>query len=117
MRRNSVISALLIVTMAASASACVEGAGSSLNKVCVRSSLPSCEKSLHAANKCNPVLKSVPVHCDIRGLVQFHLVAFLKFEVSSPLRLVSGRVLLASRPGSRIFSIGSPETDRGPPLS
>jgi len=116
-RRNSIISAILIATMAASASACVEGAGTSSSTACARSSRPSCERTLHATNKCNPVLKSIPEHCDICGLVQFHVVAFAKFEVSSPLRVVSGRVLLQSRPGPRISSIGSPETDRGPPLS
>jgi len=117
MCRNGIISALLIVTMVASASACVEGAGSSSSKTCVRPLGPSCGKLLHARNRCNPAMKSVPAHCDIRGLVQFHVVSFAKFEVSSPLRVVSGRVLLPSRLDVRISSIGSPETDRGPPLS
>jgi hypothetical protein len=54
---------------------------------------------------------------DVRGFVQFQLVAFHRFDTSAPLqRAVSSispplvSVILAS-------SIGSPETDRGPPRS
>jgi hypothetical protein len=109
------------MAMATSASACVEavGVGSSFGKSCLESSGPRCERIFHTTNtrRYNPVLKSVPAHCDIRGLLQFQLVAFTNFEVRSPLRFVIGKVLFPSRPASRIFSIGSPETDRGPPLS
>src|SRR5215469_5585821 len=120
MPRNTIISALLIVTIATSASACVEGGGgSSASRLCSKSSRPSGGRNFQAVGvrRCNPVLKSVPAHCDIRGLVQFHLVAFTKFAVRSPLRIVSAGILVPSREGPRVFSIGSPETDRGPPLS
>jgi hypothetical protein len=118
MPRNTIISALLIVTLATSASACVEGVGSSSPGLCAKSSRPSCGRNLKAVGvrRCNPGLKSVPAHCEIRGLVQFHLVAFTKFEVPSPLRIVS-RIFVLSRQGPGVSSIGSPETDRGPPLS
>jgi len=108
-----------LVTLATSASACVEGAGSSYSNGCVRSVGPSCQRQLHAANapRCSPFLKAVPAHCDIRGLVQVHIVAFTKFEIPSPLTLVTAQVLLPSGPALRKSSIGSPETDRGPPFS
>src|SRR5215470_5657524 len=118
MPRNTIISALLIVTLATSASACVEGVGSSSSRLCSKSSRPSCRRNRQAVGvrRCNPVLKPVPAHCDIRGLVQLHLLAFTKFDVRSPLRIVS-RILVPSRQGPDVSSIGSPETDRGPPLS
>lgn len=118
MSRNSIVAAVLVLTLATSASACVEGAGSPLGKACFKFSRAACERNLGAkADRCNPVLKSVPAHCDIRGLVQFHAVAFAKFEVRSPLHIVADRILAPSRQGPRVSSIGSPQTDRGPPLS
>jgi len=115
--RNSIISALLIVSLTMSASACVKGAESSFNG-CVRSARQSCER-LHATNarRCSPRLKAVPARCDIRGLVQFHVVAFTKFEVPSPMRLMTAQVPVPSGPALRLSSIGSPESDRGPPRS
>jgi hypothetical protein len=63
------------------------------------------------------VLKSAPAHCNVRGLLQFQFLAFEKADDAAPLRIVSGQVAAPSRPALRISSIGSPETDRGPPLS
>src|SRR5579864_1591904 len=98
MPRNSTVAAFLILTLATSASACVEGAGISSSKGCPKSSRPACERAIHAGTRpCNPVLKSVPAHCDIRGLVQFHAVAFARLEVRSPLDLIAACVLLPSR--------------------
>lgn len=117
--RDKVLSALLILTMATSASACVVGSGNSLSNGCIRSARAACERQLQAAHpgRCGPVLKAAPAHCDIRGLVQFQVAAFTKCEVPSPLRLVTAQVSVSSDPALRNSSIGSPETDRGPPLS
>jgi hypothetical protein len=116
--RNSIISALLIVTLATSASACIEGAGSFFSNACIRTAHPSCKRQLHSkTGRCSPVLKGIPARCNLRGLLQFHIVTFTKFDVLSPLRLVTAQVLVPSGPALRNSSIGSPETDRGPPLS
>jgi len=117
--RNSCISALLIVTLATSVSACIEGAGSSSKTACVTTRRPTCERQLHGVNirGCSPVLKAVPAHCDLRGLVQFHLAAFAKLEIRNPLRLKTGQLLIPTGPAARNSSTGLPETDRGPPLS
>jgi hypothetical protein len=97
--RNSIISALLIVTLATSASACIEGAGSYFSDACIRIARPSCERQLHSKTRgCSPVLRGIPTKCNIRGLVQFHVVRFTKFEVPSLLRLVTEQVLVPSDP-------------------
>jgi hypothetical protein len=52
----------------------------------------------------------------MRNFMQFHLVAFQAFEISPPLGTASG----ISTPFNSLIvvsSIGSPEADRGPPVS
>jgi hypothetical protein len=116
---NSILSALLIVNLIVSVSACIEGGGSASKNDRARSNCPSCKRQLHTADarSCSPVLKEVPSRCEIRGLARFHIVAFGRSDVSSPLWLVIARVVIPSAPVLRKFSIGSPESDRGPPFS
>jgi hypothetical protein len=49
--------------------------------------------------------------------VQFQFVAFHGFEISTPLRRVTGNISAPFDSTIIISSIGSPETDRGPPRS
>jgi hypothetical protein len=53
----------------------------------------------------------------LRSLAQFQVAELRDFEISSPLQRPTGKAWRA--PNSRIIvlSIGSPETDRGPPHS
>lgn len=116
MRTKAITAALLTLTLAVSASACVEGAGSSLAKPCI-SSQKHCPRAARSSTKCGAVLKSSPSHCGVRGLLQFHFIAFQKSDTVASLRAMPEPVVLPSRPALRISSIGSPETDRGPPVS
>jgi hypothetical protein len=121
-RRTSITSVLLILVFATSASACVAEWGSqpatscphsSTRRVCVR------EKpgTAMAFGLCGHVLKSVPGKCGLRSFVQFQFVAFHKFEISAPLRRVAGNISAPFDSAIIVSSIGSPETDRGPPRS
>jgi hypothetical protein len=66
---------------------------------------------------CGDVVKSMPGHCSLRSLLRFQFPAFQRFEVSTPLRRTA-EIISAPRGASIIAtSIGSPETDRGPPRS
>ncbi len=115
MRMKASIAALLILTVAISASACVEGAGSALAKPC-KFSRTHCSR-VARSSKCSTVSKASSSHCDVRGLLQFHFIAFHKSDTTASLRALPGRVAIPSRLALRLSSIGSPETDRGPPLS
>jgi hypothetical protein len=115
MRVKAITAALLILTIAVSASACVEGAGGAPGKPCI-SSQTNCSR-VARSSKCGTVLKSSPAHCSVRGLMQFHFIAFQESDKTASLRALPGRVALPSRSALRVSSVGSPETDRGPPLS
>jgi hypothetical protein len=115
MRIKVSLAALLILTMAVSASACVEGMGSAPGERCSPSQT-HCSR-VARSGKCGAVLKSSPSHCDVRGLLQFHFAASQKSNTTASLRRLPGCVVIPSRLALRLSSIGSPETDRGPPLS
>jgi hypothetical protein len=66
---------------------------------------------------CGRVLGPSPVTCGIRGFVQPKFAAFHGVEISIPLRCVAGRVSAPSDVPVVVSSVGSPETDRGPPRS
>ena len=114
MRGKSTICVLLIVAIAASASACILGAGTRSTGACP----PLKRHCLRAARTggCGSILSSSPERCGIRGLLQFHFVAFQESDLTGS-RLVAGRIAAPFRPALRTYSIGSPETDRGPPRS
>jgi hypothetical protein len=116
--RACIVAVLLILTLGSSASVCVVGSGDTSSKSCARSkSDPGCaRKSLNAA-QCGKRLNAPRSNCGIRGLAQFHFFAFPQLETGAPLRILRGRVSIPSGTAPRVSSIGSPETDRGPPAS
>lgn len=123
MRRNSIISVLLILVLAASASGCVGGWGSQSAISCHRPSpRPACARgrlgtSTVVGPACGHVLKALPGKCGLRGFVQFQFGAFQTFEISTPLPRVAGNISAPFDSAIIVSSIGSPETDRGPPCS
>jgi hypothetical protein len=122
-RGSSITSGFLILVLAFSAFGCATGL--------VGESLASCHRpnsqrrlvgstsaaTAAASPRCKPTLKSSQGRCSLRSLERFQFAELRNFEIQSPLQLASGK---ASPPvSSRIIvsSIGSPETDRGPPHS
>lgn len=123
MRRTPVTSALLVVALATSTSACVAGwtsqPGASCHRPSARQACSSKKPSSATAADlaCSQVLKSLPGMCGIRGLVQFQFVTFHAFEISAPLQPAAGDFSAPSDAMVIVSSIGPPETDRGPPAS
>jgi hypothetical protein len=123
MCRVSLTSGLLIVALAASCSACVAGWGTPPANAC--NDAPTGQECARQA-ACNPtaasshgrpVLKSQSGRCNMRGLVQFQFAAFRAFELSAPLLRDAGKIAVPLGPTIVVSSIGSPESDRGPPNS
>lgn len=122
MRRTSIASALLILVLTTSVSACAaqwcrqpETSCRRLGarQACARKK-PATATVMHLP--CGPFLKSTPGQCGMRSFVQFQLVVFHAFEITPRLRMASS----ISTPFDSLIivsSIGSPETDRGPPIS
>jgi hypothetical protein len=122
MRRTSITSVLLILALVTSASACVAGCGSQTAPSCSRTGtrLACARKEPRIATSmgraCGNVLKSQPARCGMRSFIQLQFVTLPTFEISVPLRrTASNSVPLDSM--IVVSSIGSPETDRGPPRS
>jgi len=122
-RRVSITSVLLILALVASSSSCVAGWGSQRAASCSHSIVrKSCVRKNHAVAKamdpdCGRVLEQSPGTCGIRGFFQAKFAAFRGIEISIPLRRVAGRVSAPSDFPIMVSSVGSPETDRGPPRS
>jgi len=120
-RRNSLTSALLILVLVTSASACVAGscqptlscAGAGGRRNC-----PSKKMGTATAREsaCGRIVQSTPGQCSLRSLVQLQFPAFHKFEISAPFRLAA-HVSAPLDTVIAVSSVGSPETDRGPPRS
>lgn len=123
MRRTSITSVLLILVLATSASACVVGSGSQLATSCHRPRTGEvCAREKRGTTTaggiaCGGVLKSLPGRCGLRGFVQFQFVAFHTFEISTPLLRTTGNISAPLDSAIIVSSVGSPETDRGPPRS
>jgi hypothetical protein len=127
MRRTSIISALLILILQASVSVCMAGWGIPATNSCPqRGSRQSCVRKKSGVETprpacehvpCGRVLRSLPDRCGIRSFVQFQAVAFRADQISTPHQFMFTNI--AAPIDSRIIvsSIGSPETDRGPPAS
>jgi len=122
MRRTAIISVLLSVVTAGSASACVGGWGSQSAHSCLstgtrRTCVRKEARTTTMRPACGDVLKSQPGRCGMRSFIQFQFVTLHACGISAPLQHATGRI--SARFDSRIVvsSIGSPETDRGPPRS
>ena len=119
MRLRSLISALLILALWASASECVNGAGTSLGAACRVSHIRlSHSKASHTADaNCRHALKGRSDPCSLRGLLQFQFLTLPAFEIAIPFDLIEEKVAGPTDSTAKLTSIGSPETDRGPPRS
>jgi hypothetical protein len=128
MRRASITSALLIAVLAASASGCVAGWGSLLPTSCSYPSvLDRCERTnasgaagastARGHTFCGHVFRSLPARCGLRSFLSLQLVALRAVEIVSPLQVAVRSVSGPADSKIIVSSIGSPETDRGPPVS
>jgi hypothetical protein len=121
MRRSSITSVLLIVVLAASASACVAGSGNPSLAACSRNpgitARTKAAKTVAVRSTCGHDLRSLPGRCGMRTFVQLHSVALQTAEIVSPLARPAGRISVLFDSVILVSSIGSPETDRGPPNS
>jgi hypothetical protein len=119
MRRTSITSVLLILLLAMSASACVAGWGQQADS-CAHTSRPvssPAKPGIASGAECGHALKSLPGKCGMRSFIHFQFAAFHAFQISAPLQRAAGNI---SRPPDAVIivsSVGSPETDRGPPRS
>jgi hypothetical protein len=64
---------------------------------------------------CGHTLKSQRGGCSLRSFVQFQFAEFRRVEISSPPLHRDGEISPPFNPAIIVLSIGSPETDRGPP--
>jgi hypothetical protein len=123
MRRTAIISVMMIVALATSASGCVAGWGSQQAALCrhpgVRHACARVKPGVAATADpaCGHALKSPTGTCGMRSFAQSLYVAFHAFEISSPLLRTAGNALAPSDGVIVVSSIGAPETDRGPPGS
>jgi len=122
-RGKSITSGLLILALAASASACVAGGNSqptpscsrpNTRQVCARKK-PGAETT--ATPACRYALRSLAARCGMRSFVQFQVAGFHKFELPTPLQPAARNISLRLDSAIKGSPIGSPETDRGPPRS
>ena len=91
MRFRSLISALLILALCASASACVNGTGTSLGAACriSHARLDPQHASGEADNACGHAFKTRVVQCTLRGLLQFQFLTLPAFQVAVPIHLIA----------------------------
>lgn len=68
-------------------------------------------------SRCSPVVKSLPSTCGMRSFVPFQFVTLHAVETSVPVPNTGGHISLPLDSAIIISSVGSPETDRGPPRS
>lgn len=123
LRRASFTSVLMILVLVTSASACVAGWGGqpaspcsrpSTRQICARTKIG---KSSSLRAPCVHILKAPPGQCGLRGFGQFQFLAFHTFEIRTPFQPTSHKVSVPLDSAFVVTSIGSPETDRGPPRS
>jgi hypothetical protein len=122
-RRTSITSGLLILVLTTSAFGCATGWSSKPETLCPRpSTRQACVRkkpgtTAARGSACGHTLKSLPGQCSLRSLAQFQFAGLHGFEIPSPLRHAGGKVSLPFNSVIIVSSIGSPETDRGPPRS
>ena len=117
------MSVLLMLALVTSGSACVAGYGNETAPFCshamTRQTCTGEGPSGAAAmgNACRDILKSLPGRCGMRSFVQFQFVTFIASEISIPLQHTTSNLWMPLESTIVVSSIGSPETDRGPPRS
>src|SRR5689334_7696131 len=111
-----VTSALLILVLAVSASACVGGWADQSAGRCSQLAGTHDPTAGHGAPGCRS-LQSQPARCGMRDFIQFHFIRFSAFVLSTPLPSPTANLRLPGEPVILVSSVGSPETDRGPPHS
>ena len=122
-RRDSVISGLLLLVVATSASGCVTGWNSTNNVSCTRpASHRICSRDLQrvratGGRNCGSLLRSGANGCSLRSLAQLQFLEFRRSAVATPLPDAVERIEVCPHAVIVLSSIGSPETDRGPPRS
>ena len=120
---RSSIAGLLILVFATSTFGCATGSGREPLGFCARGRsqrLCTPRKSRSAepkSSRCGHVLKLSRGQCSLRSLAQFQFAELRDFEISSPLQRATGKASPALDSRIIVLSIGSPETDRGPPYS
>jgi hypothetical protein len=121
--RTSITSVLLSLMLAISASACVAGCGSSPAPSCARTSTRRvCARKeprtvTTKGSACGNVLKSLPGRCGMRSFVQLQLATLHACQISDSVQQTASNIPVPFDSGIVVSSIGSPETDRGPPNS
>jgi hypothetical protein len=70
-----------------------------------------------AGAQCLPVLKSLQSRCVMRGFAQYHCAVYRPHAMIAPCLRETGKIMAPVESAIVIRSIGSPETDRGPPNS
>jgi len=116
-RPRLLISALLILALFASASACVAGTSDD-SAACVRARFRPCRSEFaHTQTNSSYALRAPIAQCALRGLLPFQFLTLPAFEMAVPLELTAQDVTEPSDSAVELTSIGSPETDRGPPRS
>jgi hypothetical protein len=123
MRRIHVMAALLVLLLTTSASVCITGWTDEPSPVCHHQTAhhtyagakrSTAKEVAHLA--CSGSLKS-PARCGIRGFDQLQFAEFGPRLCSSPLLIPTDTIAAPAYTKIVISSIGSPETDRGPPRS
>jgi hypothetical protein len=122
-RRMSITSGLLILVLGTSVFGCATGWSSKPGTLCPRlgtrqvcaGKKPGTTAARGSA--CGHTLKSLPGQCSLRSFAQVQFAELHRFEIPSPLRYADGKVPPPFNSVITVSSIGSPETDRGPPGS
>jgi len=122
MRCLRVLSGLLILLLTTSASVCITGWTGQPASACRRNSRDTRSDSMQngaatAHQACSHVLESGLGRCGIHGFDYLQLAEFGPRLSSNPLPVPTDFVVTPADTRIVISSIGSPETDRGPPRS
>jgi len=121
--RNSILSCLLILVFSTSTLGCVTGRSSHSGIFCSSTGIrQTCKKAkssrdVRPGSACRETLKRPLDRCNLRGFLQSQLAVLANFEISTPSLPAMGEVSLLSRSIFVASSVGSPQTDRGPPAS
>ena len=112
--RSRLTAVLLVMFCAASAFGCVTGVSSSQSCASL-TRRHACVKSRKAG--CRPVFRQAPTDCSFRSFTQSQPADFRPFVLGAPQAHTTGAVPVRYGCAIVLLSIGSPQTDRGPPRS